>query len=151
MQKYELSLSTKKAQIAWTKGPLPGSKHDLTIFHGGTEEESEEEWDKDSLYFQIPENSMVIADSIYKGEHAKAMTTTDEMSKEMKKYIGRAKARQETLNGRLKGTFDILGQRFRHNQRTAEMTMEVHQTVVHACLVLIQYDYENGHPPFPLH
>jgi hypothetical protein len=31
------------------------------------------------------------------------------------------------------------------------MTMNVHQTVVHACLVLIQFDYENGHPPFPLH
>ena len=150
MQKYELSLSTKKPQIAWTNGPFPGSKHDLTIFHGGTEEEGEEEWDKESLYFQIPEGGMVIADSIYKGDRAKIMTTTDEMPKEMKKYIGRAKARQETLNGRLKGTFDILGQRFCHNQKTPEMTMKVHQTVVHACLVLIQYDYENGHPPFPL-
>ncbi|KAL7452837.1 hypothetical protein ACHAWC_004556 [Mediolabrus comicus] len=149
--KYELSLSTTKPQIAWTNGPFPGSKHDLTVFHGGTEEEGEGNWDKDSLYFQIPEGCMVIADSIYKGEQAKAMTTTDEMSKEMKKYIGRAKARQETLNGRLKGTFNILGQRFRHNQKTPEMTMNVHQTVVHACLVLIQFDYENGHPPFPLH
>ena len=63
----------------------------MTIFHGGTEEEGEEEWDKDSLYFQIPEGGMVITDSIYKGDQAKIMTTTDEMSKEMKKYIGRAK------------------------------------------------------------
>jgi len=57
----------------------------MTIFHGGTEEEGEEEWDKDSLYFQIPEGGMVITDSIYKGDQAKIMTTTDEMSKEMKK------------------------------------------------------------------
>lgn len=75
---------------------------------------------------------MVITDSIYKGDQAKIMTTTDEMSKEMKKYIGRAKARQETLNGRLKGTFDILGQRFRHNQKTPEKTMKVHQTVLNS-------------------
>jgi hypothetical protein len=75
----------------------------------------------------------------------------DEMSKEMKKYMGCAKVRQETLNGQLKGTFDILGQRFHHNQKTPEKTMKVHQTVLHTCLVLIQYDYENGHPPFPLH
>ena len=74
LQKYELSLSTTKPQIAWTNGPFPGSKHDLTVFRGGTEEEGEEEWDKESLYFQIPEGRMVIADSIYKGDQAKAMT-----------------------------------------------------------------------------
>jgi len=76
LQKYEFSLSTTKPQIAWTNGPFPGSKHDLTVFHGGTEEEGEEEWDKESLYFQIPEGRMVIADSIYKGDQAKTMTTT---------------------------------------------------------------------------
>eukprot|EP00985_Skeletonema_marinoi_P024329 scaffold16827_cov129-Skeletonema_marinoi.AAC.1 len=41
----------------------------------------------------------------------------------MKDYMGRAKARQESFNGRLKGTFNILGHRFRHNQRTAEKTL----------------------------
>jgi hypothetical protein len=81
----------------------------------------------------------------------KILMVTDEMSKEMKAYIGRAKARQETLNGRMKGTFNILGHRFRHNQKSAEKTMKLHQTIVHACAVLIQFDYENGHPPFPLH
>ncbi len=86
----------------------------------------------------------------YEGK-TKILMVTDEMSKEMKDYIGRAKARQETFHGRLKGTFNILGHRFRHNQKTAEKTMALHQKVVHACVVLIQYDYENGHPPLPLH
>ena len=58
---------------------------------------------------------------------------------------------KETFHWRLKGTFNILGHRFRHNQKTAEKTMALHQKVVHACVVLIQYDYENGHPPLPLH
>ncbi len=94
---------------------------------------------------------MIITDGGYKGEPTKILMVTDEMSKEMKDYIGRAKARQETFHGRLKGTFNILGHRFRHNQKTAEKTMALHQKVVHACVVLIQYDYENGHPPLPLH
>ncbi|KAL7459528.1 hypothetical protein ACHAWC_011248 [Mediolabrus comicus] len=69
----------------------------------------------------------------------------------LKAHVHSDKARQETFNGRLKGTFNILGHRFRHNQKSAEETMKLHQSVVHACAVLIQYDYENGHPPFPLH
>ena len=123
----------------------------MTVFRGGTVEEGKEKWDREAIYWQIPDGSLIITDSGYKGETTKIMMVTDEMSKEMKDYMGRAKARQESFNGRLKGTFNILGHRFRHNQRTAEKTMELHQTVVHACAVLIQYDYENGHPPFPLH
>ena len=34
---------------------------------------------------------------------------------------------------------------------TTDKTMALHQSVVLACVVLIQYDYENGHPPLPLH
>ena len=124
----------------------------MTVFRGGTVEEGKEKWDREAIYWQIPDGSLIITDSSgYIGEPTKIMMVTDEMSKEMKDYMGRAKARQESFNGRLKGTFNILGHRFRHNQRTAEKTMELHQTVVHACAVLIQYDYENGHPPFPLH
>ena len=121
------------------------------MFRGGTEEEGQDNWNRDALYWQIPNGSLVITDSGYKGEPTKILMVTDEMSRSMKAYIGRAKARQESLNGRLKGTFNILSLRFRHNQKTAPKTMELHQTVVHACAVLIQYDYDNGHPPFPLH
>jgi hypothetical protein len=81
------------------------------------------------------------------------LMVSDEMSQEINDYIGRTKAQQEMLNGRMKGTFtfNVLGHRFRHNQKSAEKTMKLHQTDVHACTVLIQYDCENGHPPFPLH
>mmetsp|Transcript_2524 Transcript_2524/g.5573 ORF Transcript_2524/g.5573 Transcript_2524/m.5573 type:complete len:187 (-) Transcript_2524:127-687(-) len=149
--KYEICLSTTKPQVGSVRGPKPPSVNDMTVFRGGTVEEGKEKWDREAIYWQIPDGSLIITDSGYKGEPTKIMMVTDEMSKEMKDYMGRAKARQESFNGRLKGTFNILGHRFRHNQRTAEKTMELHQTVVHACAVLIQYDYENGHPPFPLH
>ena len=139
-------------RMGWVRGPKPaGSESDITMFRGGNEEDGQENWDKEALYFKIPDGKLVITDSGYKGEPNKIMMATDEMTKEMKGYIGRAKARQETFNGRLKGTFNIRGHRFRHNQKSAEETMKLHQSVVHACAVLIQYDYENGHPPFPLH
>ena len=133
------------------RGPKPCATNDMTVFRGGTEKQGKANWDKEALYFQLPDDSMIITDGGYKGEPTKILMVTDEMSKEMKDYIGRAKARQETFHGRLKGTFNILGHRFRHNQKTAEKTMALHQKVVHACVVLIQYDFENGHPPLPLH
>ena len=142
---------TTASQVGSVRGPKPCATNDMTVFRGGTEEQGKVNWDKEALYFQLPDGSMIITDGGYKGEPTKILMVTDEMSKEMKDYIGRAKARQETFHGRLKGTFNILGHRFRHNQKTAEKTMALHQKVVHACVVLIQYDYENGHPPLPLH
>ena len=137
-QKYEFGLSTTKPQLGWVRGPKPaGSESDITMFRGGKEEDGQENWDREALYFKIPEGKLVITDSGYKGEPNKIMMVTDEMTKEMKSYIGRAKARQETFNGRMKGTFNILGHRFRHNQKTAKETMKLHQTVVHTIMKMV--------------
>ena len=92
-------------------------------------------------------------------------TNSSEFPDEMKFWIGRCLARQETLHARLK-FFNILGNRFRHGTSVKER-MSLHQMAVEAgkrsCSVaiicyeliqsfevccLVQYDYENGHPPF---
>jgi len=115
------------------------------LFHGGTEEE------------RGGEGREATGTGIITEDTKESQTDPDgirrDMSQEINDYIGRTKAQQEMLNGRMKGTFtfNVLGHRFRHNQKSAEKTMTLHQTDVHACTVLIQYDCENGHPPFPLH
>ena len=58
----------------------------------------------------------------------------------MKDFKRRARARHETVNGRLK-VFKILAERFRHG-------VEKHQTVLEAVCVLLQCELENGHPLF---
>jgi len=72
--------------------------------------------------------------------------TKDEHSSEHKEYLARAKNRKETFHWRLK-SFNILGHRFRHGTSTEER-MELHKMVVELVSGIVQYDYENGHPPF---
>jgi len=64
----------------------------------------------------------------------------------MQGWLARALARQETFHARLK-FFNILGTIFRHGTST-ENKMQMHKMALEAVSVLIQYDYENGHPPF---
>ena len=55
-QKYEFCLSTTKPQLGWVRGPKPaGSESDITMFRGGNEEDGQENWDKEALYFKIPD------------------------------------------------------------------------------------------------
>ena len=42
---------------------------------------------------------------------------------------------------------NILGGRFRHGI-SVEHRMELHRMAVDVIVGVIQYDYENGHPPF---
>ncbi len=72
--------------------------------------------------------------------------TKDGHSSKFKEFLARAKNRQETFHWRLK-SFNILGHRFRHGVSTKKR-MELHKLAVWAVAGVIQYDYENGHPPF---
>ena len=63
-----------------------------------------------------------------------------------REFLARAKNRQETFHWRRKA-FNILGHRFRHGKSTNHR-MKLHKMAVEAVVVMIQYDYENGHPPF---
>ena len=54
--------------------------------------------------------------------------------------MGKARARHETINGRMK-TWGMLKNTFRH-------PLKKHNVIFHACLVLEQIKIDNGHLPF---
>ena len=140
---YEVVVDICRDKILWTAGPKPASTHDITFFRGGTQvstnrQKNEATWDKNALYFQVPEGKKLIGDSGYKGEPSKLSTTVDEHSDKVKEFFARAKSRQETINTRLK-SFNVLSGRFRHG-KGAENKLEAHQRVFEAVCVLVQYD-----------
>ena len=118
------------------------------MFRGGKVEDGRENWDREALYFQIPEGKRVIADDGLAGEPDKITIASPALAPRVKTYISDAKSRQETMHTRLK-SFNILRHRFRHGRGTEEK-MALHKAVVEALCVVVQYDYENGHPPFDM-
>jgi len=144
--KYEFCLAVHEPRITWISGPHKPSKHDITVFRGGDATEDKEDWDQDALYFQLEEGDKCIGDSGYIGEPSKIIVTKDQHSSEFKEFMARIKNRQETFHWRLKA-FNILGNRFRHGVNTTER-MRLHEMAVWAVAGIIQYDYDNGHPPF---
>lgn len=129
-------------------GPHEPSRHDITVFRGGDTGKSKEDWDQKSLYFRLGNKDKAIGDSGYAGEPTKVVVSKDEHSSEFKEFMARVKNRQETFHWRLKA-FNILGHRFRHGKSTKHRK-ELHKMSVEAVAVIIQYDYENGHPPFDI-
>ena len=144
--KYEFCLAVREPRITWISGPHKPSIHDITVFRGGDASEDKENWDQHALYFQLEEGEKCIGDSGYIGEPDKVAVTKDQHSSEFKEFMARIKNRQETFHWRLK-SFNILGQRFRHGVNTEER-MRLHQMAVWAVAGIVQYDYDNGHPPF---
>ena len=90
-------------------------------------------------------SNLAVGDSGYAGEPGKIVTTKSEHSAQFRGFLARVKNRQETFHGRLKA-FNILGGRFRHGRSTSQRK-EIHKMAVEAVATIIQYDYENGHPP----
>ena len=146
--KYEFCLATREPRITWISGPHIPSLHDITVFRGGDADTKQEEWDESALFFQLGENEKCIGDSGYAGEPEKVVITKDEHSSEFKEFLAKAKNRQETLHWRIKA-FNILGNRFRHGVGT-QHRMYLHKMAVKAIVGIIQYDYDNGHPPFDI-
>ncbi len=111
-------------------GPYSASTHDITIFRGGTQVSQSQcnnktYWDRNALYFKIPEGKKLIDDLGYRGELSKISITHDEHSSEVKQFFARAKSWQETFNTRLK-FFHVLSGRFRHGKGT-EDKLKAHQ------------------------
>ena len=144
--KYEFCLAIYEDRVVWINGPFAPSIHDITVFRGGDANQNQDEWDRRALYFQLEDGEKCIADCGYNGEPSKCVLVRDEHPEDLKELASRAKNRQETFHGRLKA-FNILGGRFRHGKNT-EHRMSLHKTVVEAIAGIVQYDYENGHPPF---
>lgn len=125
---YEIACNLHEDEIVWSNGPFPAGTSDETIFkmEGGLEE-------------QIPDGKLGIADHGYR-RCKKTSCSRSLDSEEVQEFKARAKARQESLHIRLK-RYDILKQVFRHS-------IEKHEIAFGACLVLVQYQLENGSPLF---
>ena len=114
---YEIGVSLDESRIVWFSGPWPAGTNDHSIFKkpGG-------------LGSKIPEGCFAIADSGYHAKNVAKANSKD--TPEVSDFKARAKARQETLNKRLK-VFKILNDRFRHSP------MEQHGIIFTAVCVLL--------------
>ena len=95
------------------------------------------------LASKIKNHQKVIADEGYRGSK-KASTRNVFDSSSIKEFKGRAKARQETINARLKA-FGVLNQNFR---TPGKLRFPRHKACMEACLVIVQYELENNSPLF---
>lgn len=121
------------------QGPIPaGAQGDRAMFCGGKLEEPRESWDKSSLYNRLPKGKKVIADGAYSLIPEKATITLNKHSRRVKKFINRAKARQESYHWRLK-SYQVLGGRFRHGRSTNDK-LAMHKMCTEAVCVIVQYD-----------
>jgi hypothetical protein len=126
---YEIALSVFTHQVVWISGPHPAGVNDITIYrkHAGLKE-------------KIPPGKRVIGDNGYRGEPKTISTPNSHDTPALRKFKGRARARQETFNARIK-TFACLSEQFRNGLGRQKIVFE-------AVCVICQYQMENGSPLF---
>lgn len=126
---YEIALAVHHNKIVWVNGPFPAGENDKKVFDkpGG-------------LKSKLKDHQLVIGDQGYTGDPDNVATRNSLDEKEVKDFKERAKARQETINHRLKN-FDILSREFRTK---GHLRVPRHKSVLEACLVIIQYELDNG-------
>ena len=107
--------------------PFVAGKPDISIFCEG-------------LIELIPDGKKAIGDNGYRGHHDKLSIPNSHDTLAVRKFKGRARARQESFNARIKN-YKILDERFRHG-------VAKHEIVFEAICVICQYQLENGSPLF---
>lgn len=123
---YELAVDTEESKIRWINNdPSQAGYSDLHIFRkeGGLKE-------------KMPPGKRIIADNGYNGEDEIISAPNPLDTREAKQYKSRARARHESLNGRIK-THNIVDQRFRSSH-------DKHQIIFEAVAIIVQYDMDNG-------
>ena len=126
---YEIAVAVHHNQIVWVNGPFPTGQNDKKIFNmpGG-------------LASKLKEGQLCIGDEGYVGNPEKVTTRNSLDTLRVKNLKKRAKARQETVNSRLK-YFNALRMPFR---TTGKLRVQRHKAMMEACLVIIQYELDNG-------
>jgi hypothetical protein len=128
---YQIVLSLHADKVLSVVGPFPAGMPDISVFR-----------EDGGIFDLIPPDKRLIGDNGYNGEPTKIVTPNDHDSLITSKYKGRARARQETFNARLK-EFNILAQTFRHaNKRDNVENLDDHQRVFESICALIQYDLQ---------
>lgn len=126
--RYKVALHLWENKIVWFNGPFPPNK--------GTDAEIYKE---KGLLAKMPAGKKAIADKIYIGCDKIALHNLLDTD-DVQQFKGRARARQESINARLK-SFGCLKQRFCHGK-------ERHQSFAHAVCVICVGQMENGSPLF---
>ena len=131
---YEVGVAIHHNQIVWVNGPFPAGQNDKKIYKK-----------ENGLMGKMPPGKKGIADDGYTG--CEGLTTRNPFDdKDTKAFKERAKARQETINARLKA-FSILNEAFRG---TGASRLEKHKAAFEACCVLVQYELDNGSALFTI-
>lgn len=126
--RYEVAVCMQTGDIVWVHGPFPcGSWPDLKIF-------------RSKLKGKLGPGEMAEADNGYPGEPDKIRKPNDYVSLFDRNAKRRARARQETVNRRLK-KWGCLKKQFRHSRKK-------HRVVFKAVAVVTQLCFGAGAPPF---
>lgn len=96
----------------------------------------------DGIQAKVPPGRKIIADKMYAGYGDCFMTPHPRDKKRLRKFKNRARARQETINARLK-EFRVLAEVYRHRRG-------LHGLVFCAVCVIVQYEMEMGEPIFDI-
>jgi hypothetical protein len=126
---YEIAIDIARSRVVHVAGPFPASKHDITIFRG-------------ELKDKVPDGKFVIGDKGYRGEADKVMTPNAHDFKAVRDFKGRARARHESFNKRMKN-YKVMDNRFIHGE-------DLHKVCFDAVLVLSQYQMDMGEPLFDI-
>ena len=124
---YEIALAVFRQNVVSFNGPYLASQHDMTTF-------------KKDLSLKLPAGKRSIADNGYRGAAHQVSLPNSWDCDELRRFKGRARARQESFNARMK-IFNSLSHNFRHG-------MAKHQVCFEAVLVLCQYQIETDSPLF---
>jgi hypothetical protein len=127
---YEVALSIFEPKCVWIAGPYPAGKNDISVFRHKLKARMLEAREASGVDYQG------IGDRGYRGESELLTVPSSVDTDEVKEFKGRALARQETFNSRLK-CFDCLDERFRHG-------IEKHALCFRACVVIVQLQMNNG-------
>ena len=134
---YEIALSLWDNKCVHVNGPFEASIHDKAIFE---DESTDVDGKPKGLKNKIPDRKKAIGDKGYRGLPGIVSTSNSHDDPEVRKFKGRARARQEAFNARLK-VFGCLRDEFRHAR-------DKHKIVFEAVVVICQYQLENGSPLF---
>lgn len=124
---YEIAIDLATSRIVHTRGPYRAAIHDITVF-------------REELMNKIPDGHFCIGDKGYIGELQKVMGPNSHDTPEVRQFKGRARARHESCNKRIK-MFEIMDACFRHG-------IDEHEECFDAVVVICQYQFELGSPLF---
>jgi hypothetical protein len=126
--RYEIAICIATGWIVHFNGPFEcGSWPDRKIF-------------KQKLKYRLEKHEKVVADRGYK--YIREICNPDQGTVEQKIAMGKARARHETVNGRIK-SWSSCRQIFRHSHHK-------HHLVLRSVMVIEQIKMQNGKPAFQI-